>query len=103
MCIAGTVSPQGQHLLDEAFPLLLRAVATDLDSPAVSSALTAAAALLQTGGPQACKAYVGALAEAAAKVMGGDVPCQEAPEDDEETEGLDTEASLCLCLLHTER
>lgn len=87
----GTVSPQGQHLINEAFPLLLTAIRSDLDKPAVSSALSAAAALLQTGGLQACQAHVVPLAKGAAKVLNGQAPCQEADSDDEGNDEIETE------------
>lgn len=90
---AGTVSPQGQHLINEAFPLLLTAIRSDLDKPAVSSALSAAAALLQTGGLQACQAHVVPLAKGAAKVLNGQAPCQEAGSDDEGNDEIETEVS----------
>lgn len=93
---AGTVSPQGQHIIDETFPLLLRAIAIDLDKPAVAAALTAGAALVQAAGLLACQAYVSNLAEAAAKVLSGQAPCQAAASDDEGEEDAGNEVRAWL-------
>ena len=80
--------------------MLLTALRTDLDKPAAGGALSAAAALLQTGGLQACQAYMAGLAEAAAKVLGGQAPCQEPESADEADDELETEVmAACLCVL----
>lgn len=99
---AGAISPQAQHLINGAFPLLLRAANTDLDKPAVSAALTSAAALVQTGGVEPCRPYLGGLSEAAARVMVGKAPCQAAESEDEGEGEADAEVSGCgsgvLCI-----
>ncbi|KAK9799405.1 hypothetical protein WJX73_003839 [Symbiochloris irregularis] len=90
----GMVSSQAQHVIDESMPVLLRATNADLDKPAVAAALTAAAALLQATSALACRQHVLGLAEAAAKVLGGQAACQAAAvgsDDDDEGEEPDAE------------